>query len=346
MKHLLLALLLSVSALAQPVVGPEVATAPLEGFGSCSIVPQRDGYVLAWEQGGRVHTGHLDSALHLTDRDLLLPLGDDSDSASLPTVASNGSTVVVAWRETSPSGTSATYLATLTSNASVLLYGPRRVNHAGGMAGVKNRSYVFLSEGYVTTYSESLELLSEDFAGNGVLSPYGDVVTTSTTLSGVCIGISHCIPTETFSFHLPWGVANMAFSTGLHLGGSFVGPNGDHFVAAVQWLGGSEVLDLDPGVQRQWDIPLGAPLTGLAGNGSDVLLVWESPESPLSGMVLYADGSVSRRFTISDAGHSGIVAVTGSNEAVVAYRIDVDATHAILGGRIINLRPFRGRGAR
>ena len=73
MKALLLTLFVTTAALAQPVVGPEVTTPPLTALGDISLAPQSDGFVVAWEQAGRIYAGHLDATLHLTGALFELP---------------------------------------------------------------------------------------------------------------------------------------------------------------------------------------------------------------------------------------------------------------------------------
>src|SRR5260221_12713770 len=89
-KALFFALFLASAAFAQPVVGPEVTTPPLEGLGDFSLAPQRDGFVLAWEQAGRINAGHLDARLHLNASPPPLPLFYSYPAALLPDLVCYG----------------------------------------------------------------------------------------------------------------------------------------------------------------------------------------------------------------------------------------------------------------
>src|SRR6476646_5541157 len=99
MKTFLAALLFSVSALAQPVVGPEITSAPIANLDDYAIAPQRDAFVFAWTAAGRVYAGHLDATLHLTAPPLQLPLADPLAAAATPAITTNGTSVLVAWHE-------------------------------------------------------------------------------------------------------------------------------------------------------------------------------------------------------------------------------------------------------
>src|SRR6476659_11249702 len=89
MKALLLTLFVTTAALAQPVVGPEVTTPPLTALGDISLAPQSDGFVVAWEQAGRIYAGHLDATLHLTGALFELPRVNAPTQASSPAIAGN-----------------------------------------------------------------------------------------------------------------------------------------------------------------------------------------------------------------------------------------------------------------
>ncbi|HEX3110448.1 MAG TPA: hypothetical protein VHU41_15235, partial [Thermoanaerobaculia bacterium] len=74
----------AIPVFAQPVVGPEVTSAPMDGVGQFALAPQRDGFILAWEQNGRIHVGPLDSALQLQGGALELPISEAGRNASSP----------------------------------------------------------------------------------------------------------------------------------------------------------------------------------------------------------------------------------------------------------------------
>ncbi|HEX3580915.1 MAG TPA: hypothetical protein VH087_04075 [Thermoanaerobaculia bacterium] len=182
MKTLLFTLLLATSAVAQPVVGPEVASAPLPSLGDFAVAPQRDGFVIAWEQGGRIYAGQLDSSLHLTAAPLELPVTDSRAVASSPAIASDGTTVLVAWHELMISETNA--VALLTPDAQLLLRGPQQLNVSPKppLATTSNGRYVVYSDELRYGFNDALERVSFDSiprAMSAAISTTGDVATAS-----------------------------------------------------------------------------------------------------------------------------------------------------------------------
>ncbi|HEX3580914.1 MAG TPA: hypothetical protein VH087_04070 [Thermoanaerobaculia bacterium] len=124
MKSLLLALLVSVSAFAQPVVGPEVASAPLANLDDYAIAPQRDGFVFAWTAEGRLFASHLDPSLHVSAPPFQLPQIDPEGTAVMRAIASNGTSVLVAWHERRAGYSEHAFIALLTADAQTLVKGP------------------------------------------------------------------------------------------------------------------------------------------------------------------------------------------------------------------------------
>src|ERR1700756_4689438 len=117
MKALLLAFLFAATAAAQPVVGPEVISSPIEALDDFAVAPEHDGFVLAWTAAGHLYTGHLDSTLHLTGTPLLVPLVDPRTAAVTPAIASDGTSVMVAWHERHVGWAEFTYVAILSADA-------------------------------------------------------------------------------------------------------------------------------------------------------------------------------------------------------------------------------------
>jgi len=126
MKRLLLALCFALPALAQPIVGPELTTPPVDRGGDIAIAAQRDGYVVAWSTAGHILAGHLDSTLQLTDAPLDLDLGDAAGFPTSLSIATNGESVLVEWLETKPYA-SGIHAATLSGDARTLRHTPELV---------------------------------------------------------------------------------------------------------------------------------------------------------------------------------------------------------------------------
>ena len=112
-------LLLASAAIAQPVVMPEVALPPME-LGDAAITPLRDGFVAAWSDADRIHVAHLDATLHATDPTLDLLLATSISRVSALAIATNGSSVLLAWNETRP-GAFEQYAATISPASSVVV---------------------------------------------------------------------------------------------------------------------------------------------------------------------------------------------------------------------------------
>jgi len=113
---------------AQPVVGPEVTSAPLDGVGQFALAPQRDGFIIAWEQNGRIHVGLLDSALQLEGGVLELPVSEAGRNANFPSLATNGATALIAWHEYVSGQPDINVVATVLTQPVTLLHGPRKLD--------------------------------------------------------------------------------------------------------------------------------------------------------------------------------------------------------------------------
>jgi hypothetical protein len=369
-KALFFALFITSAALAQPVVGPEVTTPPLEGLGDFSVAPQRDGFAFAWEQAGRINAGHLDATLHLTANPLQLPLFDSAATALLPAVASNGTSVLVVWHERRPGYLESAYLALLSADAQTLLRGPQAINLTkdAPLAMGVNGKYIVYNGDLRYRYNENLETESGDFIKHelaAALGPNGDVATVNESASGSfsCVGacfghpcsgpLPDCSVTATVVFALPSKVNTFAFTFTIPantvLPDPFasrppaIAPNGDSFAGLVRLRDRTDI-SLFGDIER-FTLPGIVPVdAALAGNGRDVLLV--STGQTLTGMVIHADGTTSAPFPIAATGYNPKVVAINSNEFAVLYRIAVDAQPSLLAGRIISLQPSRGRAVR
>jgi len=99
MKALLFALFLANSAVAQPVVGPEVLSTPIEALGDVALAARQGGFVIAWEAAGHVYVGDLDSTLQLEGGVVELGATDAGRVISGLSLATNGASALVAWHE-------------------------------------------------------------------------------------------------------------------------------------------------------------------------------------------------------------------------------------------------------
>ncbi|HEY2321466.1 MAG TPA: hypothetical protein VGJ82_01265, partial [Thermoanaerobaculia bacterium] len=86
MNALFLAVLLSVA-------GPEV-TIPVHDLGDLALVPVRGGFVIAWSDGPRIYTEHLDANLQPASAPFSFPIVVPAPVTSLA-LASNGTSVLV-----------------------------------------------------------------------------------------------------------------------------------------------------------------------------------------------------------------------------------------------------------
>jgi hypothetical protein len=369
MKALLLTLLMTTAALAQPVVGPEVTTPPLTALGDISLAPQSGGFVVAWEQAGRIYAGHLDATLHLTGALLELPRVNPPTQASSPAIASNGTSVLVAWHERGLGYADSTSVAVLSADAQTLRRGPLSINltTAAPLATSVNGKYIVYTGDLRYRYNENLDVEAGEFIAHNrsaALGPNGDVATMKESTNGlscvpICFGrpcqggpVPDCIGTATVVFSLPSRVSTSVYAFRIPgntvlpdpfaLHPPLIAPNGQSFVGLVQlqektdiWLFGNiEQLTLPVLVRGD---------TAVAGNGQDVLIVWNAP--PLLGMIVHADGTSSATFPIASAGYLPKVIALSSNEFAVVYRTDV-GTQSAFAGRIIRINPVKHRGIR
>jgi hypothetical protein len=370
MRYLLAALLFSVSALGQPVVGPEVVSAPIPNLDDYAIAPQRDAFVFAWTAAGRLYTGHLDATLHLTAPPFQLPLADPLAAAATPAIATNGTSVFIAWHERRIGAGETAYMALLSADAQTMVKGPQQLNitNAGPLATSVNGKYVLYTGDLRYVFNENLDAESGEFISRNLgaaLSDDGGVATVSESASGsfdcrpICFGRPCSGPpkpcsvtsTVTFRFGAVTDLASYTFNLPANTLSSdpflawppVVAPNGKSYAGLTRLPAGTDVFTSNP--FRQITLPvIVSGQTALAGNGSHVLLVWTNPH--LMGIVVHADGAVSEPFTIAEGGFQPRVVSINSTEFVVLYRNDVDRVRSAIAGRVIQLQQVRRRGLR
>lgn len=324
-------------ALLFSIAGPGVST-PVHDLGDLALVPVRDGFVMAWSDGPRIFTEHLDANLQATNAPFSFPLVAPSSVTSLA-LASNGTSVLITWDEVHGVNLEAQYAAILDVDAQSMLYGPLFVSLGGqpAAAGVKNGKYRLLAYGQVWTLNPSLGTESVDFPGDAVAAAFsasGDtgIATRKTSLScrqggGLNLEMywQTCDYDEEVTFAAPAGRSGFSFlwhtsyangKPGNDNGSDpllrppLVAPNGDGILGAVVTTAGSSVCEVQNG-GRTWTIA--KPLLAIAGNGTDVLAIWR--DSALRAMFL--DGET---FTLSDDGDTVKIVPAGSNAFVVIYR--------------------------
>jgi len=359
MKTLLFALFVAASAAGQPILGPEVKSAPIPAAGDVALLPLGTGYVIAWPEADRINVGHLDGTLQATDTPFSILLPAPFAPPTFITLATNGSSILVVWKEQPPLGhADSTYAATLTRDAKAILAPPQFLNATPNLpaAGARLGRYVVVSGDETLVLTERLETdsLSVTLASvSEAFNAQGHVATVTAAIDKNCRGCAFCFPTctttETFTFTTPSVTKSVAFVFfGFNVPqveNPIVATDGDHFVALVIKSGETDVFELrDDQPAATWILdPL--PLPGIiaaAGNGSDVLVVWWSAPS-IKGIVLHADRSTSQPFVIAQHAvyNSPKVFVSSSNEFVVTYRYE-DA----IAGRVIHVQGERQRAVR
>lgn len=364
MKMFLLSLLVAATAAAQPVVGPEVRSAAIENLDDYAIAPQRDGFVLAWTANGRLFAGHLDSSLQITAPPLTVPLFDPAAAAALPAIASNGTSVFVAWHERRAGFGETAYMALLSADARTFVRGPQPINITkdGPLATSVNGEYVLYTGDLRYVYDENLDTEDGQFISRNLgaaLDEGGTVATVDESGSGFdCRQFCFFLPcsaqpntcrgtsTVTFLFGTtPYAASyyfiipgNTQAGDPLRTSPPIIAPNGDSFAGLVRLPDRADIFFSQP--LQQIAVPVvffGVP--ALAGNGDDVLIVW--PRGPLTGMVVHSDGTMSAPFPIASEGYQYKVVSISSNDFLVMYRID-----SVIAGRIVHLQTPKRRGAR
>ena len=369
MKYLFL-FLLSVSALAQPVVGPEVVSSPTANLDDYALAPQRDRFVFAWTAAGRLYASQLDPSLHINAAPFQLPLVDPAAAAVLPAIASNGTSVLVAWHERRAGYGELTYIALLSADARTLVKGPVAMNitkdapfltSAGG-------KYVIYTGDLRYVLNENLDTEEGEFIPRnlaGALTRSGDVGTVKASANApfncprACFGrpcsgpFPDCTVTSTVTFMLGGAVSTAQYdftvAPNTTLPDPFltsppvIGSNGDSVVGLVQVANRTDFFFV--GTPVEFTLPLNVlGETAVAGNGTDALLVWTTPS--LTGAIVHPDYTASAPFPIAPRGAQPKVVSINSTSFVVVYRVDLDSGNAAIAGRIVQLQAAKRRGIR
>jgi hypothetical protein len=357
-KTFLLSILIATAVAAQPIVGPEVKSAPIDVLGDAALLPQGDGYLIAWSQRDRINIGHLDATLHETDTPFAVPLAP-STTVSFVTLATTGKSVLVVWKQQTPGSANSTWAATLATDTRSILTSPQFVNATPNApaAGQRDGRYLLISgdESLVLTdklQTESIEAISP--AVSAAISPRGESGIVSVALKNTpcfcwfCSGL--CSTTATYTFQTPTVTKNIAFTYGPAASvktapthDPIVATDGDHFVGLAAMPLETDVFELVADrAGMLWTLtPLPLPgIVAVAGNGSDVLVVWSSA-SVLKGSLLHGDGTSSEPFDIGQYAYAPKVFVPNSNEFVVLYRYESE-----IAGRVIHVQAGRQRAVR
>ena len=369
MKTFLFALLFSVSALAQPVVGPEVVSSPIASLDDYALAPQRDGFVFAWTAAGRLYASQLDPSLHIAAAPLQVPLVDPAALAVLPAIASNGTSVLVAWHERRAGYGELTYIALLSADARTLLKGPVTMNitkdapfltSAGG-------KYVIYTGDLRYVLNENLDTEAGQFISRnlgGALTRDGDVGTVKASANAPfncpricfarpCAGpFPDCVVTSTVTFMLGGATSSAQYKFNVAANTTIpdpfaarppvIGSNGDSVAGMVQVSNKTDFFFI--GTPVRFTLPLNVlGETAFAGNGTDALLVWTSPS--LTGAIIHPDYTTSAPFPIAPLGAQPKVVNINSTSFAVVYRIDGYQSGTI-AGRIVQLQAARRRGIR
>ncbi len=359
-KAFLFALFVATSVAAQPVVGPEVSSPPIAGLTDYALAPLRDGYFLAWAQEGHLYAGRLDSTLHLTATPADIPLSTPSSEARSLTVATNGTSALLAWNEDNPPF-HVTYAATVRTDTPVVLAGPLVVSYFATppAAGVRNGEYEVATGNQLLIMNDRLVTESTT-----IIDPFvsaaetntGDLGTATLTATVTC---SHgffatCSTTDTYTlssstFHRSFDLQARFYDPTYSplLRDPVVAADGDHFVGLLAKRDETRVIEMTPAIPSgDWALPVlpNALLIALAGNGKDVLLV--SWNGNLNGQLLEVYNPVPPTFLIAPGGvHAPKAFATSSSEFVVTYTYEVPGG-TVLAGRKIELQPSRQRAAR
>src|SRR5689334_20082410 len=176
-------------ALLFTVAGPGFSI-PVHDLGDAALVPVRDGFVMAWSDGPRIYTEHLDANLQATNAPFSFPLAAPSSVTSLA-LASNGTSVLATWHELRAGNVEAQYAAILDVDGRSLRYGPLFVATSAqpAVAGVKDGQYRLVAGGQVWTFDDRLGAQSVEILPDGAvaaLSASGDLGIGKTTKSESC----------------------------------------------------------------------------------------------------------------------------------------------------------------
>jgi hypothetical protein len=368
MKALLFALFLANSALAQPVVGPEVFSTPIEALGDIALAARPGGFVIAWEAAGHFYVGDLDSTLQLEGSVVELQATQGGRAVSGLSLATNGRTALVAWHEHYSFQDQTNAAAILLTDPVSVLQSPQVLSRGvtPPVATWDGGSYVVYSAGYQLRLTDALDAFVVRGWRDGTtaaLSNDGNVAIAShdgepqlrcvcfNVLTGVC-NSSDCRFPVTYRFTLRSGniwtpyVVTVKYNSTVSLLPPIVAANGASFTSLARLPSTTDVHVFDDAAEKRTTLPV-VILTDAAigGNGSDVLVVWTG--SLLRGLLVHADGSVSEPFEISggaiDEPH---VVAAGSNTFVVFYRVDLGSNQKALAGRLIQLQPSKHRAIR
>jgi hypothetical protein len=264
--------------------------------------------------------------------------------------------VLVAWLQIAPFA-NGIRAATLSADARTVRHEPQLIEQGSptvAFAGVTGRFYEVVGPAHTFIYDDDLVLQESTSVADwtsAAVSVHGDTAFGNVSdITGVCWGTC-AMRTYSATFTTPWRTVRWDYSVfyaGNPIRTALIAPQGDFFVGVVQTsVGDGIVTEITPGADgtsHNWRLERYLPtVNAIAGNGSDVLLLWNLP---LRGMLLHADGTASTVFPIANDGYAPKIIAASANEFVVAYRRDLDSNAAVFAGRVIRLQAGHQRASR
>jgi hypothetical protein len=284
----------------------------------------------------------------------------------MPAIASNGTSVLVAWHEQRLGYPQFTFIALLTPDARTIVKGPLTINYAtdAPLLGSAKGKYVLYTGGVRYVLDESLDTEAAEFVTRNVgaaLTASGEVATVHENAIGTfscrytCFGwcpvpLPDCRSSSIVTFVLGTQEISQQYDFTIPHGSAMddpfqaqppiIGPNGDSFAGLARYQTRTDFFD-----GSFFTLPL-SPVgeIAIAGNGDDVLLVWTVPR--VTGAIVHADATTSAPFAIAPAGFGPKAVAINSNSFAVLYSVEAGPQRSAIAARIVQLQAPRHRGVR
>lgn len=343
-----LAVVFSLAAFAEPLVGPEVILGgQFNGYALTRVAADSIAYVSS--EAGAIRLVHYDRDLQVdpVTPGFVLPKLNPGSKAVNPAIASNGTTIAIVWNEQMSPQLTATVYAVVSRDFQTVLAGPSILGYDSAQPAVfaVGRTYALmthwrfrLDEDFVLTSEEALPTVDQR-----IINSAGETATAENSDTVTCTTPTKCTQVNVLVFTSGSFVKRVTATVALSRAFPIqrrqrLSPNADAFLATWYEFGTGYVgvSTFTPSKElNSWRISGDGQSFDAAGNGADVVAastVWWG--GPLHVVVLHPDGTQTSPWVSGPALYPRVTPLSASEFIVTYEQVD---NHYVIGGRRVTI---------